>query len=151
MSIIRPALRLPPHRILTGLVAAIIAAALVPSAAGAGAPKGHHLVFHLSGQSHQDVIGAHSVTVRARCPAEACIVVASATSKSPSFQTAKVHARVPAGGAEALSVPLSPRDRGELKAAFEAGHLPTLIVKVIAHDGAGNRVPLKIEVRPLKP
>jgi hypothetical protein len=157
MSIIRPSLRLRPGRILIGLLTAITAAALIPSAAGAGAPKGdqapagHHLVFRLSGRSHQDVIGAHSVTVRARCPVEACTVVASATSQSPAIHTARVHAQIPAGSAAALTVPLAPRDRGKLKAALEAGHSPTLMVKVIAHDGAGNRIPLTIEVRPFKP
>jgi hypothetical protein len=151
MSIIRPALRLRPRRILTALAATIALAALIPMAAGAGGPKVHRLVFNLSGSFRQDVIGAGVIKIRARCPTEACTVVAQATSKSPSFRTAKVHAHVPAGSAESIFLPLAPRDRGKLKAAFKAGHSPTLTVKATAHDVVGTEVPLSIKVRPSKP
>jgi hypothetical protein len=151
MSIIRPSPRLRPSRILIALAATVTLVALVPTAAGAGAPKVHRLSFHLSGPLHQDVIGAGAIEIRARCPTEACTIVAQATSKSPSFRTAKVHAQIPAGAAESISLPLAPRDRGKLKAAFKAGRSPTLTVNAIARDAAGTKVPLSIEVRPSKP
>ncbi len=150
MSIIRPALRLRSSRILIALTATV-ALAVLPLATATGAPKVHHLVFHISGSTHQDVIGEGAIEIRARCPSEACTVVAQAISKSPSFRTAKVHARIPAGSAESISLPLSRRDRGKLKAAFKAGHSPTLTVKATAHDAAGTKVPLSIEVQPSKP
>jgi hypothetical protein len=151
MSIIRPALRLRPHRILIALAATILGAALLPIAAGAGASETHHLVFRLSGPAHQDVISSGSIRIDVHCPADACTVVASAISKSPSIRTVKVHAHVPAGAAESISLPLGSHDRGKLKAAFEAGHVPTLTVKATAHDAAGNHVPLSITVHPSKP
>jgi hypothetical protein len=151
MSIIRPALRLRPRRILIALTATITAAALLPMAAGAGGPGPHHLVFRLSGAARQDVIQSGSIRIEAHCPADACTVAASAISKSPSIRTAEVHAHVPAGATESISLPLASRDRGKLRAAFEAGHAPTLTVKATAHDAAGNHVPLSITVRPSKP
>jgi hypothetical protein len=149
MSIIRPVSRLLPGRVPSALLAAIVAVALVP--AMAGADGAHHLIFRLSGRSHQDVLDSGAILVNAHCPAEACTVVAMATSKSPAFHTAKVHARVPAGAAASLSLPLGPRRRDRLKAALEAGHSPTLTVKATAHDRVGNKILLSLTVRPFEP
>jgi hypothetical protein len=146
MSIIRPLLKLRRTPILIGLLAAIVAAALVPAASSAARQPAHHLVFRLSGPEHQDVLGAGAIKIRARCPAEACTVVASATSKSPSIRTARARAHIAAGSAETLSLPLSPRQAGKLKAALKTGRSPAFTVKAIASDPAGTHVPLSIEV-----
>jgi hypothetical protein len=151
MSIIRPTVKLLPGRILIVLLTAITATALIPAGAGAGGPKSHHLVFRLSGPARQDVIANGVIFVNARCRTEACTIVASAISKSPSFRTAKVHAHLPAGTLDTISLPLAPRERGKLKAAFKAGHSPTLTVKAVAHDASGTRVSLSIKVRARKP
>src|ERR1700742_4764672 len=75
-----------PGAVLIGLlVLAAGAAAVLPAAAGAGGPgKGvHKLVFRIDGQARQNVVAAGGIVVTARCPAEACTVVASAQAKSP--------------------------------------------------------------------
>jgi hypothetical protein len=151
MSIIRPHLKLPAGRILIALLAAIIVAALVPAASSAERSITHRLVFRLSGPERQDVIGAPAILGMAHCPTDACTVVASATSESPSFRTAKVHAHVRAGASERIALPLTSRQRGKLKAALEAGNSPTITVRATAHDAAGDRVLLSLAVRPVKP
>jgi hypothetical protein len=151
MSIIRPVSRPRPRRILIALAATITAMALLPTAAGAGGTTTHHLVFRLSGPARQDVISSGAVRIEAHCPADACTVVASAISKSPSIRTAEVQAHVPAGATESISVPFASRDRGKLKAAFEAGHRPTLTVEASARDAAGDHIDLSITVRPARP
>jgi hypothetical protein len=148
MSIIRPLQGLRRGPVLIALSAGIAAAALVPAAAAA--PQTHHLEFHLSGPSPQDIVGTASIKVRARCPTEACIVVASATSEHPAVHTGNARASLRAGGATTLNLPLAPRQRGKLKAALKAGHIPTFIVSATARDRAGTKVPLTIKVRPQK-
>ncbi|HEX4753845.1 MAG TPA: hypothetical protein VH268_13165, partial [Solirubrobacterales bacterium] len=149
MSIIRPPER--PRRgrkVIALLTVAATAAALVPAASSAHRGSGrHHLVFKLAGPAHQNVIGTHGIVISVRCPAEACTVVASATSSSPSIHTAKVRIRVAAGGTERLTLPLSTRDSGKLKAALEAGKKPSLTVKATAKDGFGSKVPLSLRVK----
>ncbi len=137
------------------LLAPVLVAGLIPAAAGAGAPKdapkGHHLEFRLSGRDHQDVLGARAVVINARCPTEACTVVAQATSQNPSIHTGTVQVHVAAGKAASISLPLAKHQRGKLKAALEAGKSPTLKVKATARDHAGNRIPLSFKVRAFKP
>ena len=151
MSTIRVPVRPSRGRILIAALAVLGAAILLPTAAGAG-PKAnsHHLVFRLSGPSHQDVVGAQAIALVAHCPAEACTVTVSVSSTSPAFGTPKVHARVPAGGSERITVPLSMTQGGKLKAALKAGKAPTLTVHALARDGAGDKVPLTLTVRPTK-
>lgn len=153
MSIIRPPLR--PRRgrtLICLLVAATTAtAALAPVASNAQAKGRHDLVFKVTGASRQNVIGAHAIVISVRCPVEACNVVASATSSSPSVHTGNLRIQVPAGGSERLTLPLSPRNCAKLKAALEAGKSPTLTVDATAHDPFGGKVPLSIKVRPVKP
>jgi hypothetical protein len=144
MSIIRPPVKRRSGRILTGLAAAAIAAAaLAPAATSA---TQHHLVFKLSGSSHQNMVDAEAIVIAAHCPTEACTVVAAATSTSPSIHTARVRAHVPAGTTEQLLLPLAPRQSAKLKAAVKAGKPPTLTVHATAHDSAGNNVPLTLLV-----
>jgi hypothetical protein len=150
VSFPRPVQRLSRGPILIGL--AVIAAALLPAVAGAGGTKGgHHLEFRLSAGRHQDIVGERAILIRARCLGEACTVVASAESKSPSLHTGRARIQIAAGAAKILSLPLAPRQRGKLKAALEAGRSPAFTVEATAHDHAGTRVPLSIEVRALKP
>jgi hypothetical protein len=148
MSIIRPLQRLRRGPVLIALSAGIAAAALVPTAAAA--PQMHHLEFHLSGPSPQDIVGAAAIRVQASCPTEACTVVASATSEHPAIHTSNARISVRAGGAATLKLPLAPRQRGKLKAALEAGRSPTFTVNATARDHAGTKVPLTIQVRPQK-
>jgi hypothetical protein len=148
MSIIRPLQRLRRGPVLIALSAGIAAAALVPAAAAA--PQGHHLEFHLSGQSPQDIVGAAAIRIRVSCPTEACTVVASATSEHPAVHTGSARIAVRAGAAATLKMPLAPRQRGKLKAVLAAGHTPTFIVHATARDHAGSKVPLTIEVRSQK-
>ena len=116
----RPLQRRPRGPIL--IVLALIALfALVP-AAGA---KGVHLEFRLSGDSHQDLVGESAIEIRARCLGEPCVVVASAKSKNPSLHTGKARAKIAAGEAKTLFLPLPKQQRGKLKAALEAGRAPT--------------------------
>jgi hypothetical protein len=151
MSTIRVPVRPNRGRILIAALAILGAAILLPTAAGAGPkPKTHHLVFRLSGPSHQDVIGAQAIALVAHCPSEACTVTVSASSTSPAFRTPKVHAQVPAGGSERITVPLSATQGGKLKAALKAGHAPILTVHAIARDGSGDKVPLTLTVRTVK-
>jgi hypothetical protein len=150
MSINRPLPRLRSRRVLIGLAAATAAAALVPAASTAG-PTTHHLVFRLSGPDRQDILGAGAIKIRAFCPSEACTVVASATARNPSLHTAKARAQVPAGTAESILLPLSPKQAAKLKAALKAGRSPTFTVKATARDDAGAHVPLSIRVKPLNP
>src|ERR1700750_1116643 len=81
-----PLVRRCPGRILIGLLAVSVgAAALVPAISSAGSTKNvHKLVFKIDGQARQDVVGAGGIVVTARCPVEACTVVASAQAESPS-------------------------------------------------------------------
>jgi hypothetical protein len=153
MSIIRPPMKPRRGRKVIGLLAVTaLSAALIPAASSAHRGSGrHNLVFRVTGSAHQDVIDAHGIVISVRCPAEACTVVASATSASPSIHTGKFHAHVAAGGAERLTLPLSTRDSGKLKAALEAGKAPTLTVKATAKDGFGSEVPLSLQVKPVKP
>jgi len=155
MSIIRPPQRLHLARVLIGLAASAAVAGLLPAAAGAGGPQGgstsHHLEFRLSGRDHQDVLGVGAILINARCPTEACAVVAKATSESPSIQSGTVHAHLAAGQAKRISVPLARRQRGKLKAALKAGKTPILTVEATARDNSGNRIPLSLEVRAFKP
>jgi hypothetical protein len=148
MSNIGPIQRLRRAPLLIALGTGIAAAALVPAAAAA--PQMHHLEFHLSGPSPQDIVGKAAIKVNARCPTEACTVVASATSEHPAVHTGSTRVSVRAGGSATLSLPLAPRQRGKLKAALEAGRTPTFTVSAAAHDQAGTRVPLTIQVRPQK-
>ena len=146
MSFARPLQRLSRGPILIGL--ALIVAALLPAAAGAGA---HHLEFRLSALPHQDMVGESAIQVRVRCLSEPCTVVASATSKNPSLHSGTAHVQLAVGEADTLSLPLAPRQRGKLKAALEAGRSPTFTVKATAHDQAGTRIPLSITVEAKKP
>jgi hypothetical protein len=148
MSIIRPLQRLRHGPVLIALSAGLLAAALAPAAAAA--PQTHHLEFHLSGPSPQDIVGTAEIKVRARCPTEACTVTASATSEHPALHTGNARVSVPAGGAATLKLPLAPRQRGKLKAALAAGHSPTFTVNATARDHTGTKVPLTIQVRPQK-
>jgi hypothetical protein len=152
MSIIRPLQRPRRGRKVIGLLAVTAtAAAFVPIASSAQAQGHHNLVFKVAGAAHQNVIDAHGIVISVRCPAEACTVVASATSSSPSVHTGKIRAHVAAGGTERLTLPISPRDSGKLKAALEAGKAPTLTVKATAKDGFGSEVPLSLQVMPVQP
>jgi hypothetical protein len=146
--------QLGPRRgaILIGLAAALaLVAALVPAGAGAGpAPGLHHLTFSLSGPARQNVVDAEAVTVRVRCPTEACTVVASASAQSPSVHSATVRTRIAAGSSQELTLPVNARQGGKLAAALEAGKAPTLTVHATAKDGAGNAVPLTFAVLVVK-
>jgi hypothetical protein len=144
VSIARPPLRPRRARFFIGLVAAAAALALVPAASGAPT---HHLVFRLSGSSHQDMVAAEGIAIGLHCPIEACTVVASASSASPSVRTASVRTQIAAGTAKQLILPLAPRQTDKLKAALEAGQSPTLTVHATARDSSGNRVPLTLQVR----
>jgi hypothetical protein len=132
-------------RFLIGLGAAIALLALVPVASSAQGH--HHLVFQLTGPSHQDIVDAGAITVALHCPAEACTVVASATSVSPAVQAMSVRTRLPAGTTKQLTLPLAPRQTAKLKAAAKAGKSPTLTVHATARDASGNSVPLTLQVR----
>jgi hypothetical protein len=134
--------------ILIGLVAALsLAVALGPAAAGAKtAPGVHHLTFSLSGPARQKVVDAEAVTVRVRCPTEACTVVASASAQSPAVHSSTVRARVPAGSSQELTMPVGARQGDKLAAALKAGKAPTLTVHATAKDGVGNAVPLTFAV-----
>jgi hypothetical protein len=145
VSIVRPPLRPRQRRFLIGLLAAIALLALVPVASSAQAR--HHLVFRLSGPTHQNMVGAEGIAIALHCPAEACTVVASASSPSPSVHTASVRTQVAAGTTKQLTLPLAPRQTAKLKAAVEAGKSPTLTVHATARDSSGNSVPLLLQVR----
>lgn len=161
MSIIRPAvkrsavrapypLRRRPGLILIGL-AVTAGSALIPAVSSAGSPHGvHKLVFKIDGQARQNVLGAGGIVVTARCPAEACMVVASAKGKSPSVQTGKVRARVAGGGSERMMLPLGARDGEKLRAALASGKKPALTVSAMARDGYGAEVPLELTVTALR-
>ncbi len=131
-------------RILIGLATTAMAAALLPASSGAGQ---HHLVFELSGPSHQNMVTAAAVDVSVECPTEACTVVASASSASPSVHTGTVRTRVARGSAQTLTLPLAPAQNAKLKAATQAGKSPTLTVQATARDAAGNQVRLTLLVR----
>jgi hypothetical protein len=148
VSIARPPLRPRRARFLIGLIAAVAALALVPAASGA--PAHHHLVFRLSGPSHQNMVAAGGVVIALHCPIEACTVVASATSASPSVHTASVRTSVTAGTTKQLTLPLTPRQSAKLKVAAKAGKSPALTVHATARDSSGNRVPLTFQVHSTK-
>ncbi|HKZ14396.1 MAG TPA: hypothetical protein VJL81_11170 [Solirubrobacterales bacterium] len=150
MSFSRPSRRPSRRPILIGFTAAIAVALLLPAAA-AGGPQSNHLEFRLSSPEHQDIVGEGAILIRARCLGEPCTVVASAKSKSPSLHTGKARAKIGAGEAETLSLPLAKQQRGKLKAALEAGRHPTFTVEATAHDQAGTHIPLSIEVTAQKP
>lgn len=174
MSIIRPAVKRPsclrspdlrspdlqspyllrrrPGRILIGLLAvSAAAAALVPAISSAGSPKSvHKLVFKIDGKARQKVVGAGGIVVTARCPAEACTVVASAKGKSPSIHTGKVRALVAGGESQRMILPLSAKDGAKLRAALVAGKEPALTVSAMARDGYGAKVPLELTVTALR-
>ncbi len=164
MSINRPAvkrspalksphlLRRRPGRILIGVVAMTAgAAALIPAISSAGAPNSaHKLVFKIGGQARQNVVGAGGIVVTAKCPAEACTVVASAKSTSPRVNTGKVRARVAGGGSARMMLPLSAKDGEKLRAALAAGKKPALTVSAMARDGYGAKVPLELKVTALR-
>lgn len=149
VSFARPSQRLRRGPILIGL-AAVIAAALLPAAAGAGSTN-HHLEFRLSSPEHQDIVGEGAILIRARCLGEPCTVVAAAKSKNPLLHTGKARAQIAAGEAETLALPLPKQQRGKLKAALEAGRSPVFTVKATARDQAGTHIPLSIEVKAQKP
>jgi hypothetical protein len=164
MSINRPAVKRSPDprsphllgrrpgRILIGLLAISVgAAALLPAISSAGATHGtHKLVFKIDGQARQNVVGAGGVVVTARCPAEACTVVALAKATSPRVKTGEVRARVAGGGSARMMLPLSAKDGEKLQAALAAGKKPALIVSAMARDGYGAKVPLELTVTALR-
>jgi hypothetical protein len=145
-------LRRRPGRILIGLLAVSVgAAAVVPAISSAGSPKNaHKLVFKIDGQARQDVVGAGGIVVTARCPAEACTVVASAKAKSPSVQTGKVRAHVAGGGSQRMMIPLGAKDGEKLRAALAAGRKPALTVSAMARDDYGAKVPLELTIEALR-
>jgi hypothetical protein len=145
VSIVHPSLRPHRKRFLIGLLAAIAILILVPVASSAQAR--HHLVFQLTGPSHQNMVDAEGVTIALHCPTEACTVVASATSVSPAVHSASVRTRVAAGTTKQLTLPLAPRQTNKLKAALKSGKSPILTVHATARDASGNRVPLTLQVR----
>jgi hypothetical protein len=148
MSIIRR----PSGRILIGLLAVSVGAtALVPAISSAGSPKNvHKLVFKIDGQARQNVVGAGGIVVTARCPAEACTVVASAKADSPSVHTGTVRAHVLGGGSQRMMIPLGAKDGRKLRAALAAGKKPALTVRAMARDGYGAKVPLELTVTALR-
>jgi hypothetical protein len=148
VSFSRLSLRRPRGPILIGL--ALVALALLPAAA-IGGTKSAHLDFRLSALPHQDMVGESAIEVRARCLSASCTVVASATSKSPALHTGQASVKIAAGEATTLSLPLPKQQRGKLKAALEAGRSPVFTVKATAHDQAGTRIPLSIQVEAKKP
>jgi hypothetical protein len=148
VSISRLSLRRPAAAILIG--ALLVLAGLLPAAASDGA-NGPHLEFRLSALPHQDMVGDSAIEVRARCLSEPCTVVASATSKSPAIHTGQARARIAAGEATTLVLPLPKQQRGKLKAALEAGRSPIFTVKATAHDKAGTYIPLSIQIEAKKP
>jgi hypothetical protein len=148
VSFARSIQRLPRGPILIAL-AAVALVALLPAAA-VGGPR-HHLEFRLSALPHQDMVGESAILVRVRCLSEPCTVVATAKSKSPSLYSGQARTTLAAGESETLSLPLAKQQRGKLKAALAAGREPIFTVRATAHDQAGTRIPLAIEVRPQKP
>jgi hypothetical protein len=162
MSIIRPAvkrsarrtpypLRRRPGLILIGLAMTAGAAALTPAIAGAGSPHGvHKLVFRIDGQARQDVVGDGGIVVVARCPNEACAVVASAKGEGPSVHTGEVRTRVAGGGSARMMLPISAKDGAKLRAALASGKKPALTVTATARDGYGAKVPLELTVTALR-
>ncbi len=152
MSIIRPPVKRRPGRMIVGLLAVTTAgAAFLPAVPSAQAKARHHLVFKVAGKGRQDVIGTEGIVITARCPTEACIVVASARSRRPALRTGRVRARVAAGGSERIVLPLTAREDAKLRAAVEAGKSPSLTVRATAKDGFGSEVPLKLTIHPVKP
>jgi hypothetical protein len=145
MSTVRPPVRLQSRRILIGLAAAAAVVALAPTASSAQAR--HHLVFKLSGPAHQNLVGSEGIAISLHCPLEACTVVASAFSKSPSIHTDQVRTHVAGGTTANLTLPLAPRQNGKLKAALEAGKSPAVTVHATARDSSGNKVSLSLLVR----
>jgi len=126
-------------------------AALVPATTSALPTSRHNLVFKVNGKVRQDVIGAQGITITVRCPTEACAIVATAQSKSPSVHTGNVRAQLAAGGSSRLVLPLGEKDSAKLAAALGAGKSPTFTVKATAKDNFGSKVPLQLTVRPVKP
>ncbi|MFT3862857.1 MAG: hypothetical protein QM729_01190 [Solirubrobacterales bacterium] len=151
MPNIRPALKRSRGRILIGLLTLTATTVALAPATATAAPEKHDLVFKISGQARQNVVGAHGIVITARCPTEACTVVAAASSKSPSIHTGKVRARVAAGGSERLTLPLGKKGGAKLEAALAAGKSPTFTVQITAKDAFGVRVPLSLQVRPSGP
>jgi hypothetical protein len=145
-------LRRRPGLILIGLLAVSVgSAALVPAISSAGSPKNvHKLVFRIDGQARQNVVGAGGIVVTARCPAEACTVVASAKAESPSVHTGKVRAQVAGGRSQRMMIPLGARAGEKLRAALTAGKKPALTVSAMARDGYGAKVPLELTVTALR-
>lgn len=151
MSLVPVVQRLRRGPILIGLAAVIAALVLLPAAAGAGGPQSHHLEFRLSSPEHQDMVGEGAILIRARCIGEPCSVVAAAKSNQPALHTGKARARIAAGDAETISLPLARQQRGKLKAALEAGRSPVFTIEATARDQAGTHIPLSIEVTAQKP
>ena len=161
MSIICPALkrsaartpyplRRRPGLILIGL-AVTAGAALIPAVSSAGSPHAaHKLVFKIDGQARQDVVDAGGIVVTARCPTEACTVVASAAATSPQVRTGKVRTRVAGGGSARMMLPLSAADGKKLRAAIASGKKPALTVSAMARDAYGAKVPLELTVTALR-
>jgi hypothetical protein len=144
VSTIRLPLRQRRERILIGLALIATAAAIFPAASAAGR---HHLVFRLTGPSHQNIVATEAVVISVGCPTEACTVVASAGAKSPSVHTGTVRSHLAGGSTEQLTLPLAPAQGAKLAAARNAGKSPTLTVHAAARDSAGNRVHLTLLVR----
>jgi hypothetical protein len=149
-----PNIRLPLGRPRTTVLVGTLAllAALAPAAAAAGPaagpakPGAHHLSFHIGGASHQDVVGAEAVRFRVTCPTEACTVVASASTRSPAVHSRTVRSHLAKGDSKQLTLPVAAAQCAKLASALERGKAPSLTVRAIAKDTAGNSVPLTLRV-----
>jgi hypothetical protein len=101
---------------------------------GAGTPD-TTLTFTLGGARKQRLLRQKAVHMKVACPSEPCTIVASG-----SVMRRPLTAGLAAGTARTLKLRLTRKQLATVREALTTGRRPSLTVRVVARDGAGNIV-----------
>jgi RTX calcium-binding nonapeptide repeat (4 copies) len=106
----------------------------LPERPAAPAPD-TRLEFTLGGARKQRLLRHKAVRIKVACPSEPCTTVATSAGKLRPRTT-----RLAAGPARTLKLRLTRRQLATVRRALTTGRRPSLTVRVVARDSAGNTV-----------
>jgi RTX calcium-binding nonapeptide repeat (4 copies) len=107
-----------------------------PTSPGTGTPD-TTLSFTLGGRRKQRLLRQKAVHVKVSCPTEPCTTVATSSGK---LRLRPLTASVAAGTVRTLKLRLGRKQLASIRKALVTGRRPSLRVRVVARDSAGNTV-----------
>ena len=95
------------------------------------------LSFTLGGPRKQRLLRQKAVHIKVACPSEPCTTLATSSGK---LRLRPLTAGVAAGTARTLKLRLTRKQLATIRKALTTGRPPSLMVRVVARDSAGNTV-----------